>query len=182
LIELYDIRDNVNHHTNAPSALGPAGCDEHCAKDDAMKSDWYGARRTVANGTEGPGDASAVAHAKRVLIADTDDAARRMLVNLVESLGYEAVEAHSVAQALEIARKAPPDAALIDIGAPMLEGLSAARRMRELAGASPLLLIALTGWGQPQYRDMALAAGFDVHLVKPVGVDQLGFLLSMTLA
>ena len=54
--------------------------------------------------------------------------------------------------------------------------------MRELAGQSSMLLIALTGWGQPQYRDMALAAGYDVHLVKPVGVDQLGFLLSMTLA
>lgn len=146
-----------------------------------MKSDWYGARGTVASGAEGTGDGSAVAHPKRVLVADADDAARRMLVNLVESLGYDAVEAHSIAEALEIARRAPPDAALIDIGAPMLDGLPAARRLRELAGASSLLLIALTGWGQPQYRDMALAAGFDVHLVKPVGVDQLGFLLSMTL-
>jgi CheY-like chemotaxis protein len=70
---------------------------------------------------------------------------------------------------------------LIDVGAPLLDGLSAARTMRELVGQSALLLIALTGWGQPQYREMALAAGFDVHLVKPVGVDQLGFLLSLTL-
>lgn len=146
-----------------------------------MKSDWYGAQGTVANGTHDRGEVHETRQRKRVLIADRDDAARYMLVNLVESLGYEAVAARSTEEALDIARRALPEAALIDIGAPLLEGLPAARRMRELAGPSSLLLIALTGWGQPQYRDMALAAGFDVHLVKPVGVDQLGFLLSMTL-
>ena len=145
-----------------------------------MKSDWYGAQGMVANGTDDEGESSA-SHRKRVLIADRDETARRMLVNLIESLGYEAVAAGSVDEALDIAKRMPPDAALLDIGAPMLEGLPAAHRMREIVGQSALLLIALTGWGQPQYRDMALAAGFDVHLVKPVGVDQLAFLLSMTL-
>jgi len=147
-----------------------------------MKSDGYGAQGTVANGRDEPGETGEHAHHKRVLVADADDAARRMLVNLVESLGYEAIAARSLDEALEIARRSPPSAALIDIGAPLLEGLPMARRMRQFAGQSSLLLIALTGWGQPQYRDMALAAGYDVHLVKPVGVDQLGFLLSMTLA
>ncbi len=146
-----------------------------------MKSDWYGAQGTVANGTDHPDEMHEARHRRRVLIADRDEAARNMLANLVESLGYEAVTARTTEEALELARLAPPDAALIDIGAPLLEGLPAARRMRELLGDSALLLIALTGWGQPQYREMALAAGFDVHLVKPVGVDQLGFLLSMTL-
>jgi CheY-like chemotaxis protein len=152
-----------------------------------MKSDWYGAQATVANETEEPGEpgemggAPSRGHRKRVLIADRDDAARRMLVNLVESLGYEAMAAADIEAAIEMACRVRPDAAMIDIGAPMLEGLPAARRMRAVAGQSALLLIALTGWGQPQYRDMALAAGYDVHWVKPVGVDQLGFLLSMTL-
>jgi CheY-like chemotaxis protein len=41
------------------------------------------------------------------------------------------------------------------------------------------LLIALSGWGESQHRDEALAAGFDVHLVRPVGLDQLTFILSM---
>jgi CheY-like chemotaxis protein len=162
-----------------------------------MKSDGYGAQGMVANETEASGAASGwrdhaggrdtcaasaeACHRKKVLIADRDDTARRMLVNLVESLGYEAIAAKGIEEALELARRLPPDAALIDVGAPMLDGLSAARALRELGGQSALLLIALTGWGQPQYRDMALAAGFDVHLVKPVGVDQLGFLLSLTL-
>ena len=157
-----------------------------------MKSDWYGAHEAVANEIEDgcePGEpgrpcvagGSSAARRKRVLVADSDEGARRMLVNLVESLGYEAVAAPGIEEAIEIARRAPPDAAMIDIGAPMLDGLPAARRIREAAAQSALLLIALTGWGQPQYREMALAAGFDVHLVKPVGIDQLGFLLSMTL-
>ena len=151
-----------------------------------MKSDWYGAQGTVANETEEPGEPGTVGgaghgHRRRVLIADGDAGARGMLVNLVESLGYETVAAPDVEAAIEMARQAPPDAAMIDIGAPMLEGLPAARRMRAAVGQSALLLIALTGWGQPQYRDMALAAGFDVHWVKPVGIDQLRFLLSMTL-
>ena len=148
-----------------------------------MKSDWYGAQATVANGTGETGQMgeSNARRRKRVLVADSDDAARHMLVNLVESLGYEAVAVRTTEEALDSASRAPPDAALIDIGGSMLEGLPAARRMRELAGQSGLLLIAVTGWGQPQYRDMALAAGFDVHLVKPVGVDQLGFMLSMTI-
>lgn len=70
---------------------------------------------------------------------------------------------------------------LVDIGAPQLEGLAVARALRERLGTHALLLIAMTGWGQPQYRDMALAAGYDVHWVKPVSADQLNFLLSMTL-
>jgi len=162
-----------------------------------MKSDGYGAQGTVANQTGESGDAAVwhdraggrdaceasaeTCRRKRVLIADRDDTARRMLVNLVESLGYEAVAAKGIEEALELAHRVPPDAALVDVGAPMLDGLSAARALRESSGQSAMLLIALTGWGQPQYRDMALAAGFDVHLVKPVGVDQLGFLLSLTL-
>lgn len=144
-----------------------------------MRSDLYGAQGTVVSGTDDPGKEAQSRRRKRVLVADCDDGARDMLVNLIESLGYETVAAHDANEALEVARLRPLDAALIDIGVPFLEGLPVARRMRELSGQSAMLLIALTGWGQPQYRDMALAAGFDVHLVKPVGVDQLALLLSL---
>ncbi|RKP44324.1 response regulator [Trinickia fusca] len=149
-----------------------------------MKTDWHGKepRPTAVKATQ-----RAVAHSavrKQVLVADPDDEALTELVNLLDSLGYETIAVHSVEQALEFAQQHLPDAVLVEIAAQQLEGLEgldAARPLRELAGGSPLLLIALTGWGQPQYRQMALAAGFDVHLVKPIGVDQLSFLLSMTL-
>jgi CheY-like chemotaxis protein len=119
---------------------------------------------------------------KRVLIADRDDDALTCLRNLLEEMGFNVVSAHSDAEALCLAERDWPDVAVLDIGSPQFEGLTAAHRLREMAANRPLLLIALTGWGQPQYRDMALAAGFDVHLVKPVGVDQLELILTMACA
>ncbi len=119
---------------------------------------------------------------KRIVIADRDDDSLSCLTNLLDELGYDVLAVHDAAEALNLAQRNWPDAMVLDIGTPQLEGLAVARRLRELAANRPLLLIALTGWGQPQYRDMALEAGFDVHLVKPVGLDQLGFILSMTCA
>lgn len=150
-----------------------------------MKSDWHPVERTAAAATalanaSTPSQVETPAR-RRVLVADRDGEARAGLANVLESLGYEVIATGDIDEALEIARHQLPDAALFDIGAPHLEGLDAARRMRELAAKRPLFLIALTGWGQPQYREMAMEAGFDVHLVKPVGPDQLSFLLSMTL-
>jgi CheY-like chemotaxis protein len=116
---------------------------------------------------------------KCVLLVDRNADALAGLGCLLESMGYGVAATCEHREALEIAGRRLPDAALIDIGAPQLEGLSLARDLREIAGKRPLLLVALTGWGQPQYREMALEAGFDVHWVKPVSPDQLNFLLSM---
>ncbi|TKC79063.1 response regulator [Trinickia terrae] len=116
---------------------------------------------------------------KTILIADRDDGALAGLANLVEEMGYDVLLAHTAADALNIARQRWPDVAILDLGGPELDGLAASRELRGMAAARSLLLIALTGWGQPQHWDMALAAGFDVHLVKPVGLDQLSFILSM---
>lgn len=118
---------------------------------------------------------------KRILIVDRDGEALAGLAYLIESMGYEVQATREPGEALFFAQQRIPDAALVDLGAPQLEGLSVARSLREIAGTRPLLLIALTGWGQPQYCEMAMAAGYDVHWVKPVGADQLSFLLSMTL-
>ena len=128
-----------------------------------------------------PVDVPPEAERKRILIVDRDADALSGLACLIESMGYEAQATRDAGEALSIAREQLPDAALIDMGAPQLEGLATARELRDIAGKRPLLLIALTGWGQPQYREMAMAAGYDVHWVKPVGADQLNFLLSMTL-
>jgi CheY-like chemotaxis protein len=117
---------------------------------------------------------------KCVLIVDRDADALAGLAHLIESMGYAVVATRENQEAFEIARRRLPDAALVDLGVPTLEGLDVARGLREIAGKRPLLLIALGGWGQPQYRDMALAAGFDVHWVKPISPDQLSFLLSMS--
>jgi CheY-like chemotaxis protein len=157
---------------------------------DTMKSDWSETGRaataaTTATNTSHSPNVGAVKTGgmqhKCVLIVDRDAEALAGLTHLLESMGYGVVATRENREALEIAQRRLPDAALIDIGLPQLEGLEVARGLREIAGKRPLLLIALTGWGQPQYRDMALGAGFDVHWVKPVSTDQLNFLLSMSL-
>jgi CheY-like chemotaxis protein len=117
---------------------------------------------------------------KRVLIADDDDEALNCLANLLSGLGHQVAQAACGARALEVARQFAPDVVILDLGMSPVDGLAAARTLRALPGGQAMLLIALTGWGQPQHYEMTQAAGFDMHLVKPVSVDQLGFVLSMT--
>lgn len=61
-----------------------------------------------------------------------------------------------------------PEVILLDIGMPELNGYEVARRIREQPWNKPILLVALTGWGQTEDRSKSRAAGFDEHLVKPV--------------
>ena len=70
-----------------------------------------------------------------------------------------------------------PDVALVDIGLPRLDGYEVARRIRA-AGGSRILLVALTGYGQPEDRTRAAAAGFDLHITKPINLNVLGEILS----
>jgi CheY-like chemotaxis protein len=71
-----------------------------------------------------------------------------------------------------------PDVALVDIGLPGLDGYQVAQQVRSAPGGADIMLIALTGYGQPEDRKRALACGFNAHLVKPVDLDRLSLLLS----
>lgn len=102
-----------------------------------------------------------------ILLVEDHADAREALQALLELEGYSVVTAAEGLQALDIARTKRPDIALIDIGLPGLDGYEVARRLRALDGPQPIL-VALTGYSQPQDRRDAEAAGFDAHLVKPV--------------
>ncbi|WP_438394670.1 response regulator [Caballeronia sp. DA-9] len=117
---------------------------------------------------------------KRVLIADDDDDALNCLANLLTALGHQVAQACSGMQALDVARQFGPEVVILDLGMTPTDGLAAARALRALPGGHFMMLVALTGWGQPQHHEMTQEAGFDIHLVKPVSIDQLGFILSMT--
>jgi CheY-like chemotaxis protein len=69
-----------------------------------------------------------------------------------------------------------PDIALVDIGLPLLDGYQVAERLRAIFGAR-IFLIACTAYGRPEDRRRSWQAGFDVHLVKPVDLDELDQLL-----
>jgi len=125
------------------------------------------------------GDAhpAVAAPARRVLVIEDNEDAREMLRNLLLVLGHEVYEACDGAAGIQEAQRLRPDAALIDIGLPGIDGYEVARRLRtEVPGAR---LVAVTGYGQPEDRERALAAGFDEHVVKPVDPEQLQRLLAV---
>jgi CheY-like chemotaxis protein len=81
---------------------------------------------------------------------------------------------------VEIAEQMRPDAILLDIGMPKLNGYEACRRIRAEPWGRDIVLIALTGWGQEEDRRRTREASFDLHLVKPVdSVDLLKTLASV---
>jgi CheY-like chemotaxis protein len=61
-----------------------------------------------------------------------------------------------------------PDVALIDLGLPGMDGYTLARMARQQPRGQEIRLVAVTGYGQAQDRERALAAGFDRHVTKPV--------------
>ncbi len=112
--------------------------------------------------------------AQRILVADdnTDLAASTAMLLRLE--GHEVRIAHDGPSALDMANTFEPNAALLDIGLPGLNGYELARALRSRQNGRELLLIALTGYGQPEDRMRSRAAGFDGHMVKPVDPHLLG--------
>jgi signal transduction histidine kinase len=102
-----------------------------------------------------------------VLVEDNADA-RESLKTLLELAGHRVRVAADGAAGLAVLLGAPPDIALIDIGLPQLDGYQIAREVRRARPAGRPYLVAITGYGMPEDRERALAAGFDEHVVKPV--------------
>jgi len=69
---------------------------------------------------------------------------------------------------MSVAREFSPDAILLDIGLPVVDGLQVARWIRQEPGLRKVLLVALTGYGRDADRQATRDAGFDHHLAKPV--------------
>jgi two-component system, sensor histidine kinase len=118
-----------------------------------------------------------VSSGRRILIVEDNADAREALRVLLELEGHTVEAAAEGLKAIEIASAKVPDIALVDIGLPGLDGYGVARELRKLSGRRSVL-IALTGYGQPEDRRRALDAGFDEVLVKPVDPAALTTLLA----
>lgn len=105
---------------------------------------------------------------RRILIADDNYDAAAALAILMKFRGHDARVAHDGEEALAVAQTFEPHVVLLDLGMPKMDGYDTARRMRAEPWGKKAVLVALTGWGQPQDRQRTEEAGFDVHLVKPV--------------
>jgi len=114
----------------------------------------------------------------RVLVADDNADAATMLAGLLAQLGSDVRTAFDGPSALALATEFEPDVVLLDIEMPVLNGYEVCRRLRLAASDKPPVLIAVTGFGQPEDRRHVREAGFDHHLIKPIDFDALASLLA----
>jgi CheY-like chemotaxis protein len=89
---------------------------------------------------------------------------------VLELLGHRVRTVYDGVGAMEAARADVPDVMLVDIGLPGMDGYEVARRVRRDPDLREIVLVALTGYGREEDKQQAMAAGFDHHLTKPVGL------------
>ncbi|HUP31019.1 MAG TPA: ATP-binding protein [Usitatibacter sp.] len=120
--------------------------------------------------------AAAPVTTRHILVVEDNADARETLGMLLSMAGHRVDTADDGPSGLASALAERPEVALVDIGLPRMDGYEVARRLRSNAGGYRPYLVALTGYGLPEDRERALAAGFDAHVVKPVDpavLDQL---------
>ncbi len=108
---------------------------------------------------------------KFLIVEDNLDAAR-MLAEYLQMFGHEVVVAHDGEQGLEMARQHRPDVILMDIGLPKLDGWAAAMTLRADSTFKDTVMIAMSGYCQPQDYERSLNAGFNLHMPKPADLAE----------
>jgi signal transduction histidine kinase len=109
---------------------------------------------------------------RRILVVDDNQDAADSLTMLMQMRGFEVSVAYDGPSAIEVAKSEKPAVILLDIGLPGIDGYEVCRRMRA-DGLSDTCIVALTGYGQDRDRERSKEAGFDLHTVKPVKIDEL---------
>src|SRR3989338_4548378 len=115
---------------------------------------------------------------RSILVVDDNKAAADGLKKLLEHGGHSTSVVYDGLSAIERMRIDEADAVLLDIGLPDIDGYAVARRLRKEHGYNPLVLIAVTGYGQDEDKAKAKEAGFNHHLTKPVGIADVEALLA----
>ena len=109
----------------------------------------------------------------RVLVVDDNLDAAEAAAMLLRLWGFTVATAADGYAALRAVQEHDPEAVLLDIGLPRLDGYGVRAAARDLPGERARLWIAVTGYGQDTDRERALASGFDAHLTKPVAPEVL---------
>ena len=109
-----------------------------------------------------------------ILVVDDSADTRTVLRRTLASYGYRVVEAADGREAVELALSECPDLVLMDLNMPVMDGLAATERIRELkerCGNVPI--VAVTAYDTYGMREAALEAGCDAYLLKPLALDEL---------
>ncbi|HEX7718901.1 MAG TPA: ATP-binding protein, partial [Woeseiaceae bacterium] len=131
--------------------------------------------RTIETREEaGQGDTTA---RYRILLVDDNVDYVTSLSLLLRARQHEVRIAHDAPEALAAVAEFKPDIAFLDIGLPTMDGFELAREMKLRAGES-IYLVAVSGWGQDEYKRRAEHAGFSTYLVKPVDLSAISAILT----
>jgi PAS domain S-box-containing protein len=115
--------------------------------------------------------------ARRIVVTDDNVDSASTLAQMLRIMGHEVHVAHDGLECLRLCERVSPEIVFLDIGMPNMNGYDAARRLREGEHGRSMLLVAVTGWGQESDRRRAAEAGFDQHVVKPIGFSMLAQIL-----
>jgi CheY-like chemotaxis protein len=103
-----------------------------------------------------------------VLVVEDDKDAAETLALLLKRWGHEVHVAHNGPEAIQVAQTHQPDAVLMDLRLPGMDGYEVAERLRQQPGVEPALMVAMTGHEGEQDRQGAAGGEFDQVLIKPV--------------
>lgn len=112
-----------------------------------------------------------VAPRKIAIVEDNADV-RDLLRLKLKRLGHEVVIARDGVEGVQVVMAERPDLALVDLGLPGIDGYAVAREVREKLG-DEVVLVAVSGFGQPEDKRRALESGFDEHITKPADVKDI---------
>jgi signal transduction histidine kinase/ActR/RegA family two-component response regulator len=132
----------------------------------------------LASERSSAGVAAPDARKHRVLLVDDNVDFATSLALLLRNLGHEVGIAHDAEQALVVARELAPEFAFLDLGLPEVSGYELALSLRVRPETASTVLIALSGWGQARDRQRSREAGFSLHLVKPVELQNIQAVLT----
>lgn len=120
-----------------------------------------------------PVQAAVAAKSWRILLSDDYEPARKAVSRLLRFMGHEIATAVDGLDTLEKAAQFNPELILLDINMPDMNGYEVAHALRSHPEFADTVLIALTGYGQPEDIRRATEAGFNGHIVKPLDPDAL---------
>jgi CheY-like chemotaxis protein len=113
-----------------------------------------------------------------IMVVDDFDDTRLVIKTWLERKGYRVIEAADGLEAVRLARRASPDLIIMDIEMPKLDGLAATRQIRKDDGLREIPILAVSAYGEAQYRAMALEAGCTEYVSTPFDPEQLGTLIN----
>ena len=113
----------------------------------------------------------------KVLVVDDNEILLETFESVISSLGFNVKGCLDGKTALNLVKNYHPDIALIDIGMPVMDGLTLAKKIKAIKNYPQPTLIAITGYGQQEDKESAKAAGFDDYVVKPIGIKELSKIL-----